>query len=288
MVPTTISHPSTRSKTAYRPGDSHNTNPNSSTCVLVLFPATFLLHTSHILKSGSVKSTWDSLNIFLVIFAILCGVLACKNEGVNESTNFVGDSSSGNSTSVDSSGQVFGYSDTKVVSGGLRRSSSCYPDLRNGSVWENNRENRHRFYDNFDVYNSSPMTRYYGRSRSRRDELDPVEFSDVKEIVVDTVAPVTVTAAAPPPPPPPPPQRESSKKHSFRSVGRNEFEKVRTEPPSQPPPPPPAVAETTVNVRRTRHKHKKLERKVSDATKEIATAISNISSMYTNYLFFSS
>ncbi|GJZ18288.1 hypothetical protein Tco_0554411 [Tanacetum coccineum] len=246
---------------------------------LFFFLPPFLLHTSHILKPGSVKSTWDSLNIFLVIFAILCGVLARKNEGVNEYTNFVGDSSSGNITSVDSSGQVFGYSDTKVVSGGLRRNSSSYPDLRNGSVWENNRENnRNRFYDDFDVYNSSPMTRYYGRSRSRRNELDSVEF--VKEIVVDTVAPETVTAAAPPPPPPPPPQPKSTKRHSFRSVGRDEFEKVRTEIPSPPPPPPLVVAETTVSTRRTRHKHKKLERKVSDATKEIATAISNISSMY--------
>ncbi|GJT51865.1 hypothetical protein Tco_0978022 [Tanacetum coccineum] len=243
---------------------------------LFFFLSPFLLQTSHILKPRSVKSTWDSLNIFLVVFAILCGVLARKNEGVNEPTNSVGDSSSSsiNSTSVASSGQVFGYSDTKVVSGGLRRSSSSYPDLRNEPLWENN---RNRFYDDFDVYNSSPMSRYYGRSR--QNELDPVEFSDVKKIFVDTVAPVTVTTAVPPPP-----QQESSKRHSFRSVGRNvksyEFEKARTEPPSPPPPPSPAVAETTVKVHRPHHKHTKLERKVSDATKEVTTAISNLSSLY--------
>ncbi|PWA63891.1 hypothetical protein CTI12_AA185290 [Artemisia annua] len=211
---------------------------------LFFFLPPFLTHTSHILKPGSVKSTWDSLNIFLVIFAILCGVLARKNDEV--------------------SGANEGVNEAAMVSGGLRRSSSSYPDLRNESVWENNRENvRNRFYDDFDVYTSSPMTRYYGRPR--QNELDPVEYSDVKEIVVDTVVPVAEAVAPPtPPPPPPPPQRESSKRHSFRSVGRNvkseEFDEMRT-------------------VHRPRHKHTKLERKVSDATKEIATAISNISSI---------
>nr|GEU34259.1 formin-like protein 20 [Tanacetum cinerariifolium] len=182
---------------------------------LFFFQSPFLLQMSHILKP--VKSTWDSLNIFLVIFAILCGVLARKNEGINESTNFVGDSSSINSTGVDSSGHVIGYSDTKVVSGGLRRNSSSYPDLRNESLWENN------------------------------PKITETGSTTILTCIIHLLrlAPVTVTTAVSPPS-----QRESSKRHSFRSVGRDvksyEFEKARTEPPSSPPPPPLVVAETTV------------------------------------------
>ncbi|XP_076923712.1 uncharacterized protein LOC143585927 [Bidens hawaiensis] len=235
----------------------------------------FLAHTSHILKPGSVKSTWDSLNIFLVLFAILCGVLARQNDETAQSS------------SKSSSSQ---FSDQKGFSTGLRRNSSSYPNLRHESVWENAENHRNRYFDDFnvDLY-SSPAPRYYDnrrpgdlQRRSRPREADQVEIFDEKEIVVDTVA-------TPPPPPPPPPPTAS-----FRSVGKNvkvdvqlKAEEIRRplhsealdqsrSYPSPPPPPPPQSAASEVRMRRSRNKHKKLERKVSDATKEIASAISSL------------
>ncbi|KAI3524765.1 hypothetical protein L1887_03429 [Cichorium endivia] len=295
---------------------------------LFFFLPPVLYHTSHILKPSSVKSTWDSLNIFLVLFAILCGVLARRNDEVSSSGD-VADQANGsvaessNTAAAEPSGQWVSFSDRKVATGGLRRNSSSYPDFRQESLWEN-AENRSRFFDDFDVdIYSSPVSRYYsnlsrrmGREsenlyrstpvsgdihqRSRRSEADRVGFSEVKEIVVDTFeatpnvsdfrehVPVT-----PPPPPPPPPPSALSARHSFRSVGRNvkveiptktesdELDKVRSyHPPPPPPPPPPPLPppppQTEVWLQRSHHKHKKLERKVSDATKEIATAISSL------------
>ncbi|KAI4344558.1 hypothetical protein L6164_011772 [Bauhinia variegata] len=40
----------------------------------------FLSVTSHLLRPTSVKKSWDSFNIFLVVFAILCGVFARRND----------------------------------------------------------------------------------------------------------------------------------------------------------------------------------------------------------------
>ncbi|KAJ0487915.1 hypothetical protein HanRHA438_Chr12g0532911 [Helianthus annuus] len=288
---------------------------------LFFFLPPFLSHFSHIIshisKPGSVKSTWDSLNIFLVLFAILCGVLARQNDDAPSSSTDVSNGfvTEGSSSSGQSSGQWTGFSDRKVVPGGLRRNSSSYPNLRNESVWESENRNQNRFFDDFNLY-SSPANRYYNinnrtenlygpvelsgdiHRRSRRSEADRVEFSDVKEIFVDTVEVSSNTpgfqqppATPPPPPPPPPPPRSSpaanSKRHSFRSIAKNVtfdvppetesdvFDEMRSYTPPPPPPPPPPPS-TEVKVHRSRNKHKKLERKVSDATKEIATAISSL------------
>ncbi|KAI3775603.1 hypothetical protein L1987_50183 [Smallanthus sonchifolius] len=111
--------------------------------------------------------------------------------------------------------------------------------------------------------------------RSRRSDEDDVDFSDVKEIPVDTfVVSQNATELAKTPPPPPSAPSSYSKRRSFQSVGKNvkveaptniESDKVRSYPPPPPLLPPPTEL-------RSHHKHKTLERKVSD----VATAISTL------------
>ncbi|KAF5788606.1 hypothetical protein HanXRQr2_Chr10g0465841 [Helianthus annuus] len=184
----------------------------------------FLSHASHILNP---KSTWDSLNMFLVLFAILCGLMSRKDEDdvtlTSSSASFVAEGSDHSSVGSDRKVMPYGYFDVET----LRES-------------ENSNQN---------------------------EEDDEVVNSDVKEIPVDTFV-VTSNAAEQP--------------HSFRSVGKDVKFNVPTKiesddsnkvmissyPPPPPPPPPMKL--------RSHHKHKTLERKVSDATKEIATAISSL------------
>ncbi|CAN6680802.1 unnamed protein product [Malus baccata var. baccata] len=267
----------------------------------------FLSLTSQLLRPTiSVKKSWDSLNVFLVIFAILCGVFAKRNEDAsptgedripdnniphpldNVTTN------SANISESEAAGSVlpqqwFGYSErrTPEIGGGrLRRSSSSYPDLRQlgqDSVWETPDHNKpqFRFFDDFEIgnYNRAPST-----SHQRRSE----EYSDViKEIPVDTFVPYS---SHPPPqksptptPPPPPPPRQQKTRRTYQTVGckdpktgkvvnkhiteeGEEIEDVRTPPPTPPPPPPPRPAAQPSPIR-IRSEPK---RRKSNVKKEIA------------------
>ncbi|KAK1417417.1 hypothetical protein QVD17_26544 [Tagetes erecta] len=219
---------------------------------LFFFIPPLLYHTSHILKPASVKSTWDSVNMFLVIFAIICGVMSRKNDDVSVSSDVHGFVVSESSDNVQSSPPWIGFYD--------------------------------RFSNDLDVDNRS--TTFYGGvyQQQRRCEADQVDFSDVKEIAVDTFVVTSNPPAETPPVPHPPPlpplpsaPSYNSKRHSFRSVGKNinvvspetesdELDKVRSESSEHPPP------STEIIVYRSHHKHKTLERKVSD----VATAISSL------------
>ncbi|KAJ0515640.1 hypothetical protein HanHA300_Chr10g0382701 [Helianthus annuus] len=179
----------------------------------------FLSHASHNLNP---KSTWDSLNMFLVLFAILCGLMSRKDDDdvtlTSSSASFVAEGSDHSSV---------GFSDRKVVPYGYFEVES----LRESESLNQNEE-------------------------------DEVVNSDVKEIHVDT-------------------SNAAEQPHSFRSVGKdvkfnvptniesdylNNKVMISSYPTPPPPPPPPPM----------KHKHKTLERKVSDATKEIATVISSL------------
>lgn len=152
--------------------------------IFFLLPS-FLSHASLIFRpNSSVKKSWDSINIFLVLFAILCGVLARRNDDASPSEEENFNDTEKLNTSV--SNRWFDDSDRKAYSspvgielpgtgvGRLRRSSNSYPDLRQESLWETG-ERRYRFYDDFDVnLNRSTVSDYVydGAQRSEIREVD--------------------------------------------------------------------------------------------------------------------
>ncbi|CAN6699221.1 unnamed protein product [Malus baccata var. baccata] len=289
----------------------------SSPLLIILFPiiisiilfyaiTQFLSLTSQLLRPTiSVKKSWDSLNVFLVIFAILCGVFAKLNNDTSSSeedripdTNFPhpSDNIRTNRANISESEsaasllpqQWFGYSDSRTPESGgdrLKRSSSSYPDLRplgQDSVWETRDHNKSQFpfFDDFEIGDGHRVPPV---SHQRR----PKEYSDViKEIPVDTFvlhsSPPLPSKPSTPPPPPPPPPRNQKPRRTYQTVGRRdqktekvvnknvineaeELEKVRT-PPQTPPPPPPRPAAPPSPIRiRSEPKRRK-----SNVKKEIA------------------
>ncbi|XP_050378415.1 uncharacterized protein LOC126795663 [Argentina anserina] len=236
--------------------------------------------TSHILQpTVSVKKSWDSLNVFLVIFAILCGVFAKKHddavEGLpdvdnphvhnhNASNRLLGSPINRPTSSPRSDSSVlltpqqqwFGYPDRtpkmydttpvrtpdNVGGGGLRRRSS-YPDLRQvDSLWQTLGDVQTK--SQFRFFDDFEISNYgTHRQHSHRE----TSSDDVKEIPVDTFvlksSPTPVKLPTPPPPPPPLPRRQ--KQGTYETVGRRKkkemkvVEEVRSTPPPTPPPPPP-------------------------------------------------
>ncbi|KAF4363546.1 hypothetical protein F8388_002087 [Cannabis sativa] len=290
--------------------------------------------TSHIFRPFTVKKSWDSLNIFLVLFAILCGIFARKNDddssGVTATTtendvvltpptpnvsDHVRNARIGPPISVSESvsQEWFGFSDRNDNKNSinniyddqinrtpppgsatlrLRRSSSSYPDLRQESVWDDNRDDQKfqfRFFDDFDIKKYRQTVSFDHRHRSR--QRSKVEEDEIKEVPVDTfvVRPSTPPKSpAPPPPPPPPaaPKNHLKSRRTYRSVERREkvekrdengdadieFTKTRSPPPTPLPPPPrpsPSPARIQLN-------QKKLERKKSNVKREITMAITSL------------
>ncbi|XP_060959002.1 formin-like protein 14 [Cannabis sativa] len=142
----------------------------------------------------------------------------------------------------------------------LRRSSSSYPDLRQESVWDDNRDDQKfqfLFFDDFDIKKYRQTVSFDHRHRSR--QRSKVEEDEIKEVPVDTfvVRPSTPPKSpAPPPPPPPPPRRtEKVEKLDENCEGDREFTKARSPPPTPPPlpalPPPPAKPKNHLIWRRT-------------------------------------
>lgn len=250
------------------------------------------------------KKSWDWLNVFLVLFAILCGIFARKNDDesasgednstVSNAPSVPDNSNIGESVSV--SHQWFGFSESNKIYDpvnstpggngvrGLRRSSSSYPDLRQlDSPLETDRF-QFRFFDDFEIdkYRTPVFDHaYQPRRRSEAHE------ADVKVITVDTFVlrtPPKSPAPAPPPPPPPPPPavQRKPRQTTYRAVGSrneklndvvvdNQPKKAVSSPPTPPPPPPPRPPPPPSPVRiRSEHKYGKFERRKSNAKKEIA------------------
>ncbi|KAJ4911189.1 hydroxyproline-rich glycoprotein family protein [Raphanus sativus] len=176
----------------------------------------FLSVTSQILQPASVKRGWDSINVVLVLFAIICGVLARRNDD----GSLIGEEQGQGAMIGETVGDdVYDADRLKIyeslsrlpVTGGLplRRSSSSYPDLRNG-VFRETVDRRFRFYDDFEIdkYRSEESTvviEEQFRSLSKTE----IEESEAKEITVDKVV-VTPSQQPPAPPPPnPPPLRRT-------------------------------------------------------------------------------
>ncbi|XP_062018406.1 uncharacterized protein LOC133734782 [Rosa rugosa] len=257
--------------------------------------------TSQLLQpTVSVKKSWDSLNVFLVIFAILCGVFARKNDdGLpdpdddhvhihNASDPLLGSAINRTTSSPQSEPalhipqqQWFGYSETtskmydtpvrtpENVGGGRLRRRSSYPDLRQAeSLWQtvddDQSKSQFRFFDDFEISN-------YRTHRQHRESSS----DDVKEIPVDTfVLQSSSPAPKPPAPSPPPPPPRHEKQRTYETVGRRKVEDVKVEevrstPPPPPPPPRPVAPPSPMRVR-SDQKHGRLERRKSNVKKEIA------------------
>ncbi|CAN1218241.1 hypothetical protein LINPERPRIM_LOCUS1277 [Linum perenne] len=243
--------------------------------VFVIIPS-FLSFTSQILRPHTVKKSWDSLNLVLVLFAIICGFLS--RNGVQRTNSSTGSGRRFYDYQQNNQDRFsqFGGGD------GLNRlrSFKSYPDLRQESLWiGGGGDDRWRFYDDTHV-------RDY-RFPSSDDVLRPVDDALRKEEVAETKEKETVKdeeektekmeaaesypAPAPSPPvdlpsslptatPPLPPARTGKRRvqRTYRSVGHSkkfgqriveeektveEIKYVYLPPPSPPPPPPPPPPE---------------------------------------------
>lgn len=246
--------------------------------VFVIIPS-FLSFTSQIFRPHSIKKGWDSLNLVLVLFAIVCGFLSRNtNNNSNDSTRYYGDyqNPSNVQKSYPSTPRRWNeYQDrTPSYSNTLTRlrSFSSYPDLRQESSWVTNDE-RWRFYDDTHLNNYRFASSYdqlhhddHDDQQQQEEAKKQEEEDDVgtKDIAVDTLVihqkEVSYTPPLPPPPPPPsapplpspspsPSQPPPSSKVVTRRVKRTyqdiEHEKRREETDLAtknfyiPPPPPP-------------------------------------------------
>ncbi|CAN1218240.1 hypothetical protein LINPERPRIM_LOCUS1277 [Linum perenne] len=225
--------------------------------VFVIIPS-FLSFTSQILRPHTVKKSWDSLNLVLVLFAIICGFLS--RNGVQRTNSSTG---SGRYEQAASADRSYQQSAAKVSLSPRRfydyqqnnqdrfsqfgggdglnrlRSFKSYPDLRQGG------DDRWRFYDDTHVrdyrFPSSDdvlrpvddALRKEEVAETKEKEIDNLD--DTKDIGVDTVTAVKdeeektekMEAAesypAPAPSPPLPPARTGKRRvqRTYRSVGHS-------------------------------------------------------------------
>ncbi|KAG7992217.1 hypothetical protein I3843_02G116700 [Carya illinoinensis] len=225
----------------------------------VVIPS-FLSSTSQIFRPHLVKKRWDSLNLFLVLFAIACGFLSrnTNNYSNNESSSYEDPSilnalleanKSNPSTphrwyELYADRSTAGHNDNHPMINRLR-SSSSYPDLRQESAWVTVDE-RGRFYDDAQVsshrFPGSDQV-HYGHSRPEpQAEEEEEENSKTKTIdQVDTFVVYTeqFSSNSHPPPlprdprPPSPPQtappklvKRRAKRTSYQALGEYHHEKI--------------------------------------------------------------
>ncbi|KAH0982382.1 hypothetical protein GBA52_009559 [Prunus armeniaca] len=174
-----------------------------------------LSFTSQIFRPHSVKKSWDSLNLVLVLFAIVCGFLSRNNNNdgnisspssydqVHNQTVFNSSSPQAPKSNPSTPRQWFDqYSDRTVynhsssstsaaMNRGVRTSSS-YPDLRQQEASWVARDDRWRFYDdthvvNYRVSGSDPL--HHRRHRSWHEESVqlPVEEEEAEQVQTKTI-----------------------------------------------------------------------------------------------------
>ncbi|XP_021817229.1 probable LIM domain-containing serine/threonine-protein kinase DDB_G0286997 [Prunus avium] len=228
-----------------------------------------LSFTSQIFRPHLVKKSWDSLNLVLVLFAIVCGFLSrnTNNDGnisspssydqVHNQTVFNSSSPQAPKSNPSTPRQWFDqYSDRTVynhsssstsaaMNRGVRTSSS-YPDLRQQEASWVAREDRWRFYDdthvvNYRVSGSDPL--HHRRHRSWHEESvqlpveEEAEQVQTKTIQVDTFAIRTEQVNSP--------HTQIPTAQSDPPLQPSPSPPRRSPSPSQPPPP------TTRKSRRT-------------------------------------
>uniref|UniRef100_A0A6N2N001 Uncharacterized protein n=1 Tax=Salix viminalis TaxID=40686 RepID=A0A6N2N001_SALVM len=209
-------------------------------------------------------SNWDSLYVFLVLLAILCGVFARRNDDESTSNEdnpgnhdklkrdpvsnapwFADDLPDPKIYAGTNNSSPLGGAATTAAGYRLRMGSSSCPDLMQDSFWKT----------------PDDLSRYRSPIHHRRHQSGEFEESRVKDIPVDTFVrcsssmlqspPPPKTFAPPPPPPPPPPptatksnqkQKRTCRKlpRETEKAGENDHEstKIKASPPTPPPPPP--------------------------------------------------
>ncbi|KAF3450567.1 hypothetical protein FNV43_RR06656 [Rhamnella rubrinervis] len=246
--------------------------------ILIVIPS-ILSFTSHVFRPQSVKKSWDSLNLVLVLFAIVCGFLSrnsSENTGPYEDHQNVSNGSvlEARKSNPSTPRQWYDqYSDR--TSYNRLRSSSSYPDLRQESSWVS-RDDRWRSYDDTHVTSYRPVSSSLDLLHHRQAwQQEPEPGLDRDAFVVRTEEssplPAPPSESSPPEPPPPsspprsttPPEgvkRKAKRTHqalevqnerTTESSERSDYEAVEnyhptpsTTPPPSPPslPPPPLSA----------------------------------------------
>uniref|UniRef100_A0A803LDC2 Hydroxyproline-rich glycoprotein family protein n=1 Tax=Chenopodium quinoa TaxID=63459 RepID=A0A803LDC2_CHEQI len=176
----------------------------------IVIPSVLSLARS-VFNPSLVKSSWNSLNLILVLFAIVCGFLGRKDDDQTPVSSPMRQESS-KSAESSTPRRWYEYQDSRMAHNSfgnadtmrrLRRNSSSYPDLRQEGQWMMS-ENRWRSYDDTHLYNHQ-----FSRSESRINRskslgvVDEDEF-DVKNIEVDTFVGGAKQDIKPSPPTPPP------------------------------------------------------------------------------------
>ncbi|WCJ39470.1 hydroxyproline-rich glycoprotein family protein [Euphorbia peplus] len=190
--------------------------------IFVIIP-TFVNFTSQIFKPNSIKKSWDSLNLVLVLFAIVCGFLGRNHNNNSNNNNESPSYQRMDSANVDRSYEAQSqrsypttpvnrwYQDRTAYSGLNRlRSFNSYPDLRQESLWMNS-DDRWRFYDDthlngYRISHSdqvAPEKKQQELKNIKREDED-VKSKDV-EVEIDTSVKEVVYTPPPPESPLPPP-----------------------------------------------------------------------------------
>ncbi|XP_038896222.1 serine/arginine repetitive matrix protein 1-like [Benincasa hispida] len=219
-------------------------------CFILIVIPKFVQFTSQLIRPQSVKKSWDSLNLLLVLFAIVCGFLS-RNTGDDSRASFEDPSVSSRRTmksNPTTPRRWDGYTDHRPNHYTLNRmrSSSSYPDLRLQESTFDAGDHRWRFYDDTHVTNHRYLSSdQLHRRRETRPELERLD-SDAKSIGFDRseIREDVYSQPAIPSPPRPrsPPPRVSPPR-----------------PPSPPPTPPPPANTTPppkVVKRRPKRTHK--------------------------------
>lgn len=253
--------------------------------VFFLLPPTLSRNNQALKPDSSVKKSWNSINIFLVLYAVLCGVFARRNDetsssdGAENAPNAYEFVNSGRRSVPDAhwlESPDHHKTSNFMSTGGnrLRRSSSSYPDLTRESLQGSDGE-KLKYFDDFDVdFHRPPGNSHRHVRQSHEVEKGVAAATPVREIPVDKFE---LKNSVPTPPPPPVKRRRSvhgvPKQYNVERGGREtEFNEKRSSlpPPSKTPPPPPP-SQNNIMFHPLAERSEMIQRKKSGTTKEIAT-----------------
>ncbi|GAB2291862.1 hypothetical protein Dimus_026113 [Dionaea muscipula] len=255
----------------------HSTNPQSA-----------------ISKSVPMKSSggsWGTINVVLVVFAILCGIFSRRNQDQSISSSREWNQNQeilrNNNSTVQLhqlfDGPVEEKTHTQPVATGVfwlgrRGDMGSYADSRQHDRWKTAATNeRLRLFDGFDLNRLYPLpSSDYVHRRKLGAETDGGEGCAVKDIPVETLL-IRSEQHLPPPPPPPPHEIRIERKRAYEDRYSWEERVAETAAPNPPAAPSPEAAAQEMDMASGQEeKSRRKERKKSNATKEIASALASL------------